>query len=207
MRNIGLYFGSFNPITVAHLLVANYAYNSGLVDEVWFVVTPENPAKANSGILIPLEHRVEMATLATQGCDFTKICDIEKELSRPNYTINTLNKLREDYPDDKFLIICGEDVYHQSANWKSADAVKDKCEFIVYPRPGLASGVIYGPQRGTAHFINDAPVLSISSTMIREMIKNGQSINFLVTNNVKEYINDNQLYTYGNNNNNNNNNA
>lgn len=205
MRNVGLYFGSFNPITIAHLLVSNYVYNSGLVDEVWFVVTPENPAKANSGILIPFEHRVEMALLATQDCEFAAICVIEKELPRPNYTINTLNKLQKDYPDDRFFIICGEDVYYQSASWKSADDIKDKCEFIVYPRPGLASGVIYGPQRGTAHFISDAPALPISSTMIREMIKTGKSINFLVTNNVKEYINDNQLYNHEHNNSNNSN--
>lgn len=204
MRKIGLYFGSFNPITIAHLLVANSVYNSGLVEEIWLVVTPENPAKANSGTLIPLEHRVAMALLATQDCEFITICEIEKELPRPNYTINTLNKLQEEHPDDKFFIICGEDVFHQSASWKSADEIKERYEFIVYPRPVLLSDAIYKPQSGTAHVINDAPVLPISSTMIREMIKNGQSINFLVTNNVKEYINDNQLYNYENNNSNSN---
>lgn len=192
MRKIGLYFGSFNPVTIAHLLVANAVYNDGCVDEIWLVVTPENPAKSNSSSLISFDHRVNMARLATRDCNFIKVCEIEEQLPRPNYTINTLHKLVDTYPEYKFFIVCGEDVYFQSENWKSADEIKNSFEFIVYPRPGYHAQTLI--QTAGAMIIQDAPVIPISSTLVREMIKNNKSVNFLVDNHVKEYIQTNKLY-------------
>lgn len=194
MRRVGLYFGSFNPVTIAHLLVANAVYNTGLVDEIWLVVTPENPFKSNSSELVSFEHRVEMSLLATRDCGFLKVCDVEGQLPRPNYTINTLLKLTEENPECDFYIVCGEDVYFQSKNWKSAEQIKSNYKFIVHPRPGYEKGVIVTPYEGSVYVLSDVPALPISSTIIREMIKNNKSINFLVNNYVKEYINTNKLY-------------
>jgi nicotinate-nucleotide adenylyltransferase len=192
---IGLYFGTFNPIHVGHLIIANHMAEHADLDQVWMVVTPHNPLKKKSTLLAD-HHRLEMVFLATE--DFSKIkpSDIEFKLSQPNYTVNTLVHLEEKFREHTFSLIMGEDNLRSFHKWKNYEAILAHHDIYVYPR--IATTTDAGENsifknHPKIHLI-DAPVVEISSTSIRENIKKGKNVLPLLPSKVWEYIDHNNFY-------------
>lgn len=199
---IGLYFGTFNPIHIGHLIIANHMAEYAGLDQVWMVVTPHNPLKKKSTLLDDY-HRLQMVHLATE--DFPKIrpSDIEFKLSQPNYTVNTLVHLQEKFPEDDFSLIMGEDNLRSLHKWKNYEAILAHHEIYVYPRleaKGKTDETISAETENILfkdhpkiHMI-DAPVVEISSTFIRSNIKKGKNVQPLLPLKVWEYIDHNNFY-------------
>nr|WP_315163011.1 nicotinate (nicotinamide) nucleotide adenylyltransferase [uncultured Flavobacterium sp.] len=196
---IGLYFGTFNPIHIGHLIIANHMAEYAGLDQVWMVVTPHNPLKKKSTLLDDY-HRLQMVHLATE--DFPKIrpSDIEFKLSQPNYTVNTLVHLQEKFPDYDFSLIMGEDNLRSLHKWKNYEAILAHHEIYVYPRleakgetiPTETENILF-KDHPKIHMI-DAPVVEISSTFIRSNIKKGKNVQPLLPLKVWEYIDHNNFY-------------
>ena len=189
---IGLYFGTFNPIHIGHLIIANHMAEHSDLDQVWMVVTPHNPHKQKHSLLDDY-HRLHMVHLATEEYPKIKPSDIEFKLTQPNYTVNTLAHLQEKYPNYEFCLIMGEDNLNSLHKWKNYEVILQNHDIYVYPR--AASGEI-DPQ-----FINHpkihrvgAPILELSSTFIRESIKNEKNIQPMLPHKVWEYIDHNLFY-------------
>ncbi len=189
---IGLYFGTFNPIHIGHLIIANHLAENSDLDQIWMVVTPHNPHKKKNTLLDDY-HRLEMVHLATE--DYPKIqpSDIEFKLPQPNYTVNTLAHLQEKFPKHEFSLIMGEDNLNSLHKWKNYEVILQNHSIIVYPR--LHSGEI------DSQFINhpkihkiDAPIIELSSTFIRESIKNDKNVVPMLPNKVWEYVEHNLFY-------------
>jgi nicotinate-nucleotide adenylyltransferase len=172
---IGLYFGSFNPVHIGHLIIASYIANNTEVEKVWFVVSPQNPFK-KTGALLNEYHRLHLVKLATEDNNQLQASDIEFKLPRPSYTIDTIAYLKEKYPQHEFFIIMGSDGLQNIDKWKNFETLKKTVPFIIYRRPGFEITPIED-----AHIITvDAPLLEISATTIRRLIKEGKSIRYLV---------------------------
>lgn len=189
---IGLYFGTFNPIHVGHMIIANHIAEFSDLEKIWMVVTPHNPHKQKSTLLDD-HHRLQMVFLATE--DYPKIdpSDIEFKLPQPNYTVNTLAHLKEKFPQHEFSLIMGEDNLNSLHKWKNYEVILNNYDLYVYPR--IASGEL-DPQ-----FINhakihqiDAPVIEISSTYIRESVKNKKNFRPLLPHKVWKYVDENNFY-------------
>lgn len=180
---IGLYFGSFNPVHHGHLIIANHIINTGLVDQLWMIVSPQNPFKT-SQVLLNENHRLNLVKIAIEGESKIKVNNIEFKLPKPSYTINTLTYLKEKYPKYQFSIIMGSDGFQNLQKWKNASVIIKEYPIIIYKRPGFAVTDNYG----AATHIVDAPLLEISSTHIRKLIKENKSIRYLVPDAVKEEI-------------------
>ncbi|MFM6938013.1 MAG: nicotinate (nicotinamide) nucleotide adenylyltransferase [Aquirufa sp.] len=191
---IGLYFGTFNPIHVGHLIIANHMAEHADLDQVWMVVTPHNPLKKKSTLLAD-HHRLEMVFLATEDFPKIKPSDIEFKLSQPNYTVNTLVHLEEKYPEHTFSLIMGEDNLKSFHKWKNYEAILAHHEIYVYPRVGLTdeNDNDLFKNHPKIHLI-DAPVVELSSTAIREHIKKGKNVLPLLPPKVWEYIDHNNFY-------------
>ena len=187
--NIGLFFGSFNPVHIGHLIIGNHFINQRLVDEVWFVVSPQNPFK-NSSSLLNEQHRLNMVKAAIDGEIKLKASNIEFKLPRPSFTINTLTYLAEKYPTHQFYIIMGSDGFENLQKWKNAEAIKKNYPILIYKRPGFE----VKDSQGASIQLQDAPLLEISSTQIRKLIKEKKSIRFLVPDVVKTEIELNNYY-------------
>jgi nicotinate-nucleotide adenylyltransferase len=179
---IGLYFGSFNPIHIGHLIIASFISQNTELDQVWIVVSPQNPLKPSSTLLDEY-HRLHLVQLAIEDDPLLKWSDIEFKLPRPSYTIDTLTYLREKYPQHHFALILGADSYTNLAKWKNADVIKANYPLYVYHRPGFQL-VLDHPN----HSLIKAPLLDISATMIREAIKRGKSVKYLVPDKVLNEI-------------------
>jgi nicotinate-nucleotide adenylyltransferase len=186
---IGLYFGSFNPVHHGHLIIANYIRQYSDLDQVWLVISPQNPFKPNHGLLNEY-HRFHLAQRAVDGEKNLKAVDIEFRLPKPSYTIHTLAYLEEKYPDHHFHIIMGSDSYQNLDKWKNAEVIMSRYGVYVYPRPGFPIRTDLPIQP----VVLDAPMLDISATKIRDMIKSGRSIRYLVPDVVQEEINRNHYY-------------
>ena len=189
---IGLYFGTFNPIHIGHMIIANHMAEHSDLDQVWMVVTPHNPHKQKTTLLDDYQ-RLHMVTLATE--DFTKIkpSDIEFKLPQPNYTVHTLAHLGEKYPNHDFALLMGEDNLNSLHKWKNYEVIIENHHIYVYPR--LNSGEI------DKQFVNhekihsiDAPVIELSSTFIRENIKNKKNVAPMLPQKVWEYIDSSAFY-------------
>lgn len=199
---IGLYFGTFNPIHVGHLIIANHMAEHADLDQVWMVVTPHNPFKKKNTLLDD-HHRLQMVHLATEDFPKIKPSDIEFNLTQPNYTVNTLVHLQEKHPNYEFSLIMGEDNLKSLHKWKNYQAILAHHAIYVYPRledKGQTNDAIATEAEKVKfedyqkiHLI-DAPVVEISSTFIRDNIKKGKNIQPLLPNKVWEYIDHNNFY-------------
>ncbi len=187
--NVGLYFGSFNPIHNGHLIIANHLANGPGIDEVWFILSPQNPFK-NASTLLNENHRYFLVDMAIEGEKKLKASKVEFGLPRPSYTINTLTYLVEKYPSHNFHLILGSDSFQNLGKWKNGDVIARTYAIIIYKRAGFE---ITNPLNAKIT-IADAPLLEISSTRIRDMIKTGKSIRYLVPDVVKEEIERNNYY-------------
>ena len=187
---IGLYFGSFNPIHNGHLIIANHIVQNTDLNQVWFIISPQNPFK-RSATLLNEYHRLYLAQVSIEDEPSLKASDIEFRLPKPSYTIDTLTYLQEKYPSHEFYVIMGSDSYQNLPAWKNADQLIKKYPIIVYERPGFKTEKIY---EGSKTNVLDAPLLQISSTHIREMIREGKSIRYLVPEKVRMEIEQNGYY-------------
>lgn len=187
---IGLYFGSFNPIHVGHLIIANYIINNIILDQVWFVISPQNPLKTNHNLLNKF-HRKYLIDIAIEGENKLRTSTIEFSLPIPSYTIDTLTYLKEKHHDYDFSIIIGSDSLQNLPKWKNYDLVIKNYQLLVYERPGFKIEK-YVHKNIT---VLNAPLLDISSTDIRQLIKNKKSIKFLVPDVIKEEIEKNHYYS------------
>ena len=203
---IGLYFGTFNPIHVGHLIIANHMAEHADLDQIWMVVTPHNPLKKKNTLLDDY-HRLQMVHLATEDFPKIKPSDIEFKLSQPNYTVNTLVHLEEKYPNYEFSLIMGEDNLKSLHKWKNYEAILAHHEIYVYPRLEAKVSVEEAissdadnldlkilQKFGTKIHMIDAPVVEISATFIRDNIKKGKNVQPLLPAKVWEYIDHNNFY-------------
>ena len=166
MKSIGIFGGSFNPIHVGHVALANAAREACGLDEVWLMVSPQNPLKRDMALLDD-QLRLEMAQKALEGVEGVKVSDYEMHLPKPSYTWHTLQALTKDYPDCTFTLIIGGDNWAHFQRWYHWEDIQRMCDIAVYPREGYA---------GTF----DAPLVNVSSTEIRERIRKGESIEGLI---------------------------
>jgi nicotinate-nucleotide adenylyltransferase len=189
---IGLYFGTFNPIHVGHLIIANHMAEHSDLDQVWMVVTPHNPLKKKSTLLDDY-HRLQMVFLATEDFPKIKPSNIEFKLPQPNYTVNTLVHLEEKYPNYEFSLIMGEDNLKSLHKWKNYEVILERHDIYVYPRISSEEENLEFKNHPKIHLI-DAPVVEISATFIRDNIKKGKNIQPLLPAKVWEYIDHNNFY-------------
>jgi nicotinate-nucleotide adenylyltransferase len=188
---VGLYFGSFNPVHVGHLIIANHIANNSSLDQVWFVVSPQNPFKI-SATLLNEYHRLHMVNVAIEGESKLRTSSVEFKLPKPSYTIDTLTYLNEKFPENEFSIIMGSDGFQNINKWKNFELLIKNYPFYIYKRPGFKIDDTFGAQIN----ILEAPMLDISSTAIRRLISEKKSIRFLVPDIVKEEIERNAYYKY-----------
>ncbi len=191
-KKIGLYFGSFNPIHIGHLVIANHLVENSDLDEIWLVVTPHNPFKKKKSLLDD-HHRLELVRRACEGYEKLKPSDIEFKLPQPNYTINTLIHLSEKYPDYLFCLLMGEDNLNTFHKWKNYELILEQNPIYVYPRKtnnGHENQFTNHPD--IVHI--DAPIMEISSTQIRNAIKEGKNIKPMLPTEVWEYIDEMNFY-------------
>lgn len=188
--NIGLYFGSFNPIHLGHLIIANHVLNHSDLDKIWFVVSPHNPLKKSHTLLNEYD-RFHLVELAIEDNSNFKASHIEFNLPKPSYTVHTLAYLKEKFPFEQFTIIMGSDSFQNLPNWKNHEIILNNYSIIVYLRPEHPILIDDIPQNVT---VMQAPLLEISSTYIRNNIRTNKSIQYLVPENVRKYIEDNQYF-------------
>jgi nicotinate-nucleotide adenylyltransferase len=181
---IGLFFGSFNPIHVGHLIIANLMVEASDLKKVWFVVSPQNPLKPGKGLLHEFD-RYDLVRAAVYDNYKLEVSDVEFHLPKPSYTIHTLVHLQEKHPDKEFRIILGEDNLSNFTRWKNYRQILDHYGLYVYPRPGTQLSELRSHPNVT---IVEAPLLDISATFIRERIRKGQSVRYLVPDAVEEMI-------------------
>lgn len=181
--NIGLYFGSFNPVHVGHLIIANHILNETELEKVWFIISPQNPFKQSATLLNEYQ-RLHLVRLATEDDDRIKASDIEFNLPRPSYTVNTLAYLSEKYPEHSFSIIMGGDSFQNLDKWKNAEVIIKNYPIYVYNRPG----VVTENHLGAKLVVLDAPQLELSATSIRKLIREGKSVRYLLPEKVLEEI-------------------
>ena len=189
---IGLYFGTFNPIHVGHLIIANHMAEHSDLEQIWMVVTPHNPLKQKNTLLDDYQ-RLHLVRLATEDYPKIKPSDIEFKLPQPNYTVNTLAHLMEKYPQHEFSLIMGEDNLKSLHKWKNYEYILQHHDIYIYPRVSEEAENLTLKNHPRVHWI-DAPIVEISSTFIRENIKNKKNIRPLLPHNVWEYVDHNNFY-------------
>lgn len=186
---IGLYFGSFNPVHIGHLIVASHVANNTDVQQVWFVVSPQNPLKP-SAVLLNEYHRLHLVRIAVEDDPRLKHSEVEFKLPRPSYTIDTLTYLQEKYPQHVFSIIMGSDSFQNLPHWKNFELLVKNYPFIIYERPGFEVNDSWNSN----FTVLKAPLLEISATDIRNNLKEGKTIRYLVAEKVREEIERNNYY-------------
>ena len=187
--NIGLYFGSFNPIHIGHLIIANHVLNETSISKIWFIVSPQNPFKESQTLLNEFD-RLHLVRLATQDDIRIKCSDIEFNLPKPSYTSNTLAFLSEKYPEHQFSIIMGSDSYQNLDKWKNYETIINNYAVYVYRREGHEVKKTFDKEA----VILNAPIIQISASQIREHIRSAKSIRYLVPEIVREEIESRKFY-------------
>lgn len=189
---IGLFFGSYNPIHVGHMIIANHMVEYSDLEEVWMVVTPHNPFKKKSSLL-DNHHRFQLVLRATEDYSKLKPSNIEFDLPQPNYTINTLVHLEEKFPQHHFNLIMGMDNLHSFPKWKNYDKILDHHELYVYPRVSDKSKPAELMVHKNVHLIA-APIVEISSTFIRKAIKERKNFRTLMPHKAWVYLDEMNFY-------------
>nr|WP_321232694.1 nicotinate (nicotinamide) nucleotide adenylyltransferase [uncultured Psychroserpens sp.] len=189
---IGLYFGTFNPIHVGHLTIANHLAEHSDLDKIWFVVTPHSPFKKKNSLL-DNRQRYEMVYRATEDYNKLEPSDIEFNLPQPNYTINTLTYLQEKYPKYEFSLIMGEDNLKSFHKWKNYELILEHHEIYVYPRISKGHIETQFDNHKKIHKI-EAPIMELSSTFIRKSIKEGKNIRPMLPEHVWTYLDEMNFY-------------
>ena len=202
--NVGLYFGTFNPIHVGHMVIASYMSEHTGLDQVWFVVTPQNPLK-NKKSLLQDSHRLALVREAVDESPNLKASDIEFGLSKPNYTTNTLAHLIEKYPKHTFSLIMGEDNLRNFHKWRNYEHILKEHQIFVYPRVLTLQEQSEGTTINNSQieklkkeknvvYCKGAPVMKISASFIRQAIKEGKDVRFLLTEPVYKYVEEMHFY-------------
>jgi nicotinate-nucleotide adenylyltransferase len=181
---IGLFFGSFNPIHTGHLIIANIVRETTDMDEIWFVVSPQNPFKTD-GNLLPAQDRLDLVREAIHHDYYFRASDVEFSMPRPSYTIDTLTYLADKFPQHTFRLIIGSDNLAQFPKWKNHEAILQHFGLIVYPRPYAGESPLLSHPNVEQI---EAPEMDISATIIRKLVKGGRSIKYLVPEGVRELI-------------------
>lgn len=187
---IGLYFGSFNPVHVGHLVIANYMIEYTDIEQLWFVISPHNPLKPQQGLLAEY-HRRTLMDLAIERESRFRTCDDEFAMPKPSYTVDTLALLEKKHPAHSFVIIMGSDGLPAFNQWKDYQLIEENYQRFVYPRLGYP----VNPLDYKNLVVVDAPLLEISSTFIREAIKNRKNIQFLLPEKVYDFIEEMHFYS------------
>lgn len=193
MKKIGLFFGSFNPIHIGHLILANYILENSDMNELWFVVSPQNPFKEKKSLLND-HNRLDMVELAIKNYPDMRASNVEFSLPTPSYTIDTLIYLKEKHPDYSFSLIMGEDNLGSLHKWKNADLLIKNHHIIVYPR------VFEGDKKDSKYINHEnislvkAPVIELSATEIRNMIQQGKNVRPMLPPEVFEYLDGSSFY-------------
>lgn len=190
MKKIGLFFGSFNPVHVGHMIIANFMATQTDLDQVWIVVSPQNPLKKKSTLARDYD-RLHLVNLAIGKNPKIKSSDIEFALPKPSYTIDTLTFLKEKFPEKEFALIMGGDNLGTLHKWKNYELILRDFEIYLYKRPQYDLGEL-ADHPSVRHF--EAPLLSISATYIRKSIKDKKSIRYLVPEAVFEYLSETPIY-------------
>lgn len=188
--HIGLFFGSFNPVHIGHMALANYMLSYTDMQQVWMVVSPQNPLK-NKSQLLNQHHRLHLVNLAINDHPHLRSSSVEFDLPQPSYTINTLVHLKEKFPEHKFSLILGQDNLQSFAKWKNYEEILKRFELYVYPRPGCAASEF------DSHLhvhLTQAPVMDISSTFIRKAIKEKRDVRFFMPEKVWQEIDEMNYY-------------
>jgi len=193
MKKVGLFFGSFNPIHIGHLILANYILENSDMAELWFVVSPQNPFKDKKTLLSD-HNRLDMVQLAVKNYPKMRVSNVEFSLPKPSYTIDTLTYLKEKYPDHSFALIMGEDNLKGLPKWKNSDKLIEDYQIIVYPR-------LFEGEKQEKEYLKhenvtmiNAPIIELSATEIRNMIKNGKNVRPMLPPEVFEYLDGSNFY-------------
>lgn len=190
MKKVGLFFGSFNPIHIGHLVIAEYMVEQTDLSQLWFVVSPQNPLKEKKSLLAD-NHRWAMVNLAIENDARFRAIDIEFKMPRPSYTIDTLTLLHEKYQDIEFVLICGTDIFKSFHKWKNHNALIQQYSFYVYTRPNYDLGEYeHHPQLK----IYDAPQMEISSSFIRQCVRNQKVVQYMLPPKIDTYIKEMHFY-------------
>jgi nicotinate-nucleotide adenylyltransferase len=187
---VGLFFGSFNPIHIGHLAIANYMLACTEMSELWFVVSPHNPFKKRQNMLSETD-RLHLVNLAIEDHPEYRSCDIEFRMPKPSYTVDTLARLTDKYPQRKFALIMGSDNLEQFHKWKNSEAIIANFHRYIYPRPETAPQLLEHIPNAT---VVDAPLMDISSTFIRRTIADGKDVPFYMHDKVYHYVKEMHFY-------------
>ena len=189
-KKTGLFFGSFNPIHNGHLILANYMAEFTDLDEVWFVVSPQNPLK-DKNTLLAEHHRLALVRIAVEDQQKLGVTDIEFRMPRPSYTIDTLTWLGEKYPNREFVLISGTDIFSSFHKWKNYESILEFYSVYVYPRPGSTLGDFADNSKIK---LFPAPMMEISSSFIRKGIKAKKNMRYWMPDKVYEYMQEMHFY-------------
>ncbi len=190
-RKIGLFFGSFNPVHTGHMIIANYMATQSDLDEVWLVVSPHNPLKPRKSLARDYD-RLHLVWLAIGDNPLLRASDIEFGLPQPSYTVDTLAYLEEKYPDKVFVLIMGGDNLATLHKWKNYEILLERYQIYVYLRPGFEPGPLAA--HPSVRLFADVPQMAISASFIRNCLREGKSVRYLVPEAVFEYLSQTPIY-------------
>jgi len=188
--HIGLFFGSFNPVHIGHMALANYMLSFTGMDQIWFIVSPQNPLKSKSQLLNQ-NHRLHLVNLAINDHPGMRSSNIEFELPQPSYTVSTLAHLREKFPAHRFSLIIGQDNLKTFSKWRNYEEILKQFQLFVYPRPGV--GQTEFDTHPQVH-LTQAPLIEISSTFIRQAIANKKDVRFFMPERVWKEVDEMNFY-------------